>query len=83
MQVFKDLLRGCSHQSRGQPEDGQEGPGRGEGGVFAHSGFFPHLHVRGGEVVGQRLWHHGLPLLAQRDVPPAGIRGQNQLLKLH
>lgn len=72
MHSSKYWLGGGSHQSRGQPQDGQEGPGRGEGGVFAHSRFLPHLHVGGGQVVGQRLWHHGLPLFAQCDVAPAG-----------
>lgn len=73
--MFKALGIPCgSHQSGGQAQDGEQGTGGGEGGVFADPRFLPHLHVCGGDVVGQRLGHHGLPLLAQGDVTPEGTR---------
>lgn len=63
-----------SHQGSGQTEDGEEGAGRGEGGVFADSGFFPHLYISSGDVISQGLWHNRLPLLTQSDVTPEGTR---------
>lgn len=41
------------HQGGGEAKDGEQGTGRGEGGVFAHSGLLPHLHVSGCDVIGQ------------------------------
>lgn len=61
-----------SHQSSGQTEDGEEGAGRGEGGVFADSGFFPHLYISSSDVISQGLRHDRLPLLTQSDVSPEG-----------
>lgn len=62
----------CSHQGSGQTEDGEEGTGGGEGGVFADSGLFPHLYVCSSDVISQCLWYHGLPLLTQSNVTPEG-----------
>ena len=62
----------CSHQGSGQAEDGEEGTGRGEGGVFANSGLLPHLYVSSSDVISQCLWYHGLPLLTQSNVTPEG-----------
>lgn len=61
-----------SHQRGGQTQDGEERTGRREGGVFADSGLFPHLHVGSSDVISQRLGHHGLPLLTHSDVTSEG-----------
>lgn len=61
-----------SHQGSGQTQDGEEGTGRSESGVFADSGFFPHLDVSSSDVIRQRLRHHRLPVLTLGDVTPEG-----------
>ena len=66
--------RAGAHQCGGQAEDGEQGAGGGEGGVLADPCLLPHLHVGGGDVLGQVLRHHGLPGLAAGHVAPGGVR---------
>lgn len=65
--------RCSSHQGSGEAKDGEQSTGGGEGGVFAHSGLFPHLHVGSCDVISQLLWDHRLSLLTQSNVTSAGI----------
>lgn len=65
--------RCSSHQGSGEAEDGEQGTGGGESGVFTDSGLFPHLHISSCDVISQWLWDNGLPLLTQSNVTPEGI----------
>ncbi len=72
----------CSHQGSGDAQDGQQGPGRGEGGVFTDSRLFPHLYIRSGDVIRQRVRNHRLLLLTLTDVTPDRQTEEHQVIQL-
>ena len=68
-------MRLATYQSSGEPEDGQESPGRGEGLVGStpvRPGLLPHLDVHAHNVVRERGGDHRLFVLAGGDVMAMG-----------
>lgn len=59
-----------AYQSCRQTQDGQQGAGRGKGGILAASCLLPHLHICSCDVISQDLGDNRLLLLTLTNVSP-------------
>ncbi len=68
MYLCSNRTKTITHQCRGQSEYSEQSSGGGKRRILTVPGFFPHLNVGPGDIIGQGLRDDGVFLLAECDV---------------